>query len=126
MVFRLFVVLSTALFTVRFFAFALLPESSENATFGSVENNEVSINLIWKINHTTTSGKVDENEVVPENVTLEDLTLANTSLGYVRGKTITTVNGKEVDEYLGIPYAEPPVGELRFRKPLAKTAWQGR
>ncbi|KAH8039161.1 hypothetical protein HPB51_005337 [Rhipicephalus microplus] len=37
--------------------------------------------------------------------------------GHVRG-LIENVGGVNVATYLGIPYAEPPVGELRFRKPL--------
>jgi carboxylesterase type B len=28
------------------------------------------------------------------------------------------INGKEVNVFLGIPYAEPPIGDLRFKKPL--------
>ena len=27
-------------------------------------------------------------------------------------------------KFLGIPYAEPPIGNLRWRAPLAKTPWQ--
>ncbi|XP_038071700.1 cholinesterase 1-like [Patiria miniata] len=32
---------------------------------------------------------------------------------------------RSVDAYLGIPYAEPPVGTLRFKPPVAKSPWSG-
>ncbi|XP_042147800.1 acetylcholinesterase-like [Ixodes scapularis] len=48
----------------------------------------------------------------------------HTSLGVVVGQRIT-VGGRDVDEFLGIPYAEPPLGELRFRKPQPVRAWNG-
>jgi para-nitrobenzyl esterase len=32
---------------------------------------------------------------------------------------------KGVSAYKGIPYAKPPVGELRWRAPVAATAWKG-
>jgi para-nitrobenzyl esterase len=40
--------------------------------------------------------------------------------GQLRGKTAGSV-----DEYLGIPYAAPPVGPLRWRPPQAATRWHG-
>ena len=39
-----------------------------------------------------------------------------TSSGIVRGLTIEVLN-TTVDQYLGIPYAEPPIGSLRFARP---------
>ena len=39
-----------------------------------------------------------------------------TSSGVVRGQTIEVLN-RSIDQFLGIPYAEPPIGELRFDKP---------
>ena len=46
--------------------------------------------------------------------------LVNTRAGTVRGYER---NG--LVEYLGIPYAEPPVGALRFKRSIPKAAWQG-
>ncbi|XP_075534869.1 acetylcholinesterase-like [Dermacentor variabilis] len=42
--------------------------------------------------------------------------------GHVRG-VIEHVGGVDVARYLGIPYAEPPVGELRFRRPVPAKSW---
>ena len=40
----------------------------------------------------------------------------NTTSGVVRGLTIDVLN-TTIDQFLAIPYAEPPVGSLRFAKP---------
>ena len=42
----------------------------------------------------------------------------STSLGNVIGKEIDDIN-----YFLGIPFAEPPVGRLRFHPPVHKKAW---
>ena len=49
--------------------------------------------------------------------------LIQTESGAVVGKTETLPHGKSVHEYLGIPYAEPPVGELRFAAPKPVKPW---
>jgi len=41
----------------------------------------------------------------------------NTSSGLVQGNTVTILN-RTINQFLGIPFAEPPVGRLRFAKPL--------
>ena len=46
--------------------------------------------------------------------------IAQTKSGKVRGYER---NG--LIEYLGIPYAEPPVGPLRFKRSVPKTPWEG-
>ena len=33
--------------------------------------------------------------------------------GLIQGKVQTTRKGRKISAFLGIPYAEPPVGELR-------------
>lgn len=35
--------------------------------------------------------------------------------GSVKGHRLTTRKGREIFAFQGIPYAEPPVGELRFQ-----------
>ncbi|MGW0845762.1 carboxylesterase/lipase family protein [Streptomyces sp. NPDC002787] len=47
-------------------------------------------------------------------------TLVRTDVGWVRGET--TAEGRQ---FLGIPYAQPPVGELRWTAPRPARPWQG-
>ena len=38
-------------------------------------------------------------------------------VGTLQGSVVTSPQGTPVEEYLGVPYAVPPVGELRFADP---------
>lgn len=38
-----------------------------------------------------------------------------TIYGWIRGKVTTRVPGLKVEEYLGMPYALPPIGQFRFK-----------
>ena len=49
--------------------------------------------------------------------------LAQTEYGPVRGVYIT--EEREVRAFLGIPYAAPPVGDLRWQPPQKLEAWNG-
>ena len=51
--------------------------------------------------------------------------VVQTKAGAVVGKIKTLPHGNSVDEYLGIPYAEPPVGKLRFAAPKPAKPWSG-
>ena len=53
-----------------------------------------------------------------------DRLLVQTTSGTVKGRSIT-VQGRDVHVYSGIPYAKPPVEELRFRKPVPAEPWHG-
>lgn len=48
----------------------------------------------------------------------------DTHEGRVRGQLVRVI-GKDVEEYRGIPFAEPPVGKLRFKPPKPKARWEG-
>lgn len=45
--------------------------------------------------------------------------------GQIVGKQFDVGNGQFVDAFLGIPFAKPPVGELRYQKPQKPDSWQG-
>ena len=51
--------------------------------------------------------------------------VVQTESGAVVGKIETLPQGKSVHEYLGIPYAEPPIGGLRFAPPERVKPWPG-
>lgn len=46
-------------------------------------------------------------------------------LGKLQGFTIDLENNEKADIFLNIPYAKPPVGELRFEKPQLPEPWSG-
>ncbi|XP_076439617.1 acetylcholinesterase-like [Babylonia areolata] len=48
--------------------------------------------------------------------------VVNTTLGHIQGLR-KSVLGKEVDVYYGIPYAKPPLGKLRFKRPEPAEPW---
>jgi para-nitrobenzyl esterase len=50
--------------------------------------------------------------------------LAVTANGAVRGLAVP-VSGGTVDEFLGLPYAAPPVGALRWQPPQPAASWSG-
>uniref|UniRef100_A0A3Q3W5A6 Cholinesterase n=1 Tax=Mola mola TaxID=94237 RepID=A0A3Q3W5A6_MOLML len=54
----------------------------------------------------------------------EDELLITTKDGQVQGKLLQAVDG-EVRAFLGIPFAKPPLGNLRFRAPEPVEPWEG-
>ncbi|XP_014663076.1 PREDICTED: acetylcholinesterase-like [Priapulus caudatus] len=58
------------------------------------------------------------------NTAALDSRVMNTTSGIVRGFT-QQVNDAPVATFLGIPYAQPPVGRLRFRRPRSVHPWKG-
>ncbi|CAP38684.2 Protein CBG22005 [Caenorhabditis briggsae] len=44
--------------------------------------------------------------------------------GPVKGVGYDQEDGSVVEGFLGVPYAEPPIGALRFKKPIAHRRWE--
>ena len=40
--------------------------------------------------------------------------IANTKYGSVEGISVPVHTGQIIDTYLGVPYARPPIGDMRF------------
>ncbi|KAG0420806.1 hypothetical protein HPB47_003294 [Ixodes persulcatus] len=55
---------------------------------------------------------------------MEDEPVVETKLGQLKGR-VQSVSGKTVQVFWGIPYAEPPIHHLRFRRPLPAKSWSG-
>ncbi|XP_075748021.1 acetylcholinesterase-like [Rhipicephalus microplus] len=56
--------------------------------------------------------------------TASDAPVVRIDSGLVAGQQIE-VGGRHLYAYLGIPYAHPPVGDYRFRKPVRNAHWEG-
>ncbi|XP_074000286.1 carboxylic ester hydrolase-like [Rhodnius prolixus] len=51
--------------------------------------------------------------------------IVNTTCGTLIGLEFTTANGRIVAAFHSIPFAKPPLGELRFQDPQPSEAWPG-
>ncbi|XP_065203566.1 juvenile hormone esterase-like [Planococcus citri] len=49
----------------------------------------------------------------------------DTRLGTIKGTTMLSRDGNKFDAFLNVPYAKPPVGELRFQNPEPPEPWNG-
>lgn len=45
--------------------------------------------------------------------------------GNILGRYLTSDSGRGIRGFMGIPFAEPPIGKLRFKAPLKKKPWKG-
>ncbi|XP_030846675.1 uncharacterized protein LOC105446116 [Strongylocentrotus purpuratus] len=56
------------------------------------------------------------------DISFTQVTVDVGELGEIEGNEYE-FDGKTMTEFLGVPYAEPPVGEFRFARPRPKVAW---
>ncbi|XP_077524910.1 acetylcholinesterase-1-like isoform X1 [Amblyomma americanum] len=71
---------------------------------------------------TTTSALATPPPRLPEH-TEDGRPLVHTTTGRVAGYK-TEVLGRKLDVFLGIPFATPPLGDLRFKRPLPVRPWE--
>lgn len=55
----------------------------------------------------------------------KDPLVVETQSGLIRGMSRTVLDGHEVHVFYGVPFAKPPIGPLRFRKPVPIEPWHG-
>lgn len=60
------------------------------------------------------------------SLTVSTFVTTETHAGVVRGYRVSTPPDVQLEIYLGIPFAEPPVGDLRFAPPIEKRYWRPR
>jgi len=77
-------------------------------------------NVVWWFSCTVAAILVAKSSGDDSNLPL--LSLAQ---GQARGSFMTTQNGRQFSAFRGIRYAEPPTGQLRFKDPVAASAWEG-
>jgi len=63
---------------------------------------------------------IDVGECIPESG--NQVVVTKTSVGDIRGRVVSAalgdITGVTVDQYLGVPFAAPPIGQLRFADPV--------
>ncbi|XP_047004728.1 esterase B1-like [Schistocerca americana] len=80
-----------------------------------VGEQEVTLQLLrGKVKRVNTEHKVKGDDVF---VTVET--------GALRGVVSTSLNGTLYSKFVGIPFATPPLGDLRFRAPTPAASWTG-
>ncbi|XP_062565163.1 acetylcholinesterase isoform X1 [Armigeres subalbatus] len=88
-----------------------------DAELGTLEREHVHSTTTRRRGLTRRESSSDAND--------NDPLLITTDKGKVRGLTLEAPSGKKVDAWLGIPYAQPPLGPLRFRHPRPAEKWTG-
>ncbi|XP_049802579.1 esterase FE4-like isoform X2 [Schistocerca nitens] len=63
--------------------------------------------------------------LVPVVIHAQEYVTVDTQEGTLRGQMSQTYTNRSMFKFEGIPYAEPPVDDLRFQPPVRKAAWSG-
>ncbi|XP_066955571.1 cocaine esterase-like isoform X1 [Macrobrachium rosenbergii] len=78
------------------------------------------------INESPDPGSIDKSSEAPAAKESEPATVeVLTKLGKVKGTEQAIADSRTILAFKGIPYAQPPVGELRFKAPVPIGPWSG-
>lgn len=62
--------------------------------------------------------------LAPDILLKVDYVTLKTRRGFIQGETVL-YNNTPINVFKGVPFAKPPVGPLRFRKPEKVDKWKG-
>merc|ERR1712183_1192488 len=74
--------------------------------------------------HTQETPEATDPQPDTDDLEVEPTQTFYTGSGPLQGRKVTTATGSSHYEFLGIPFAEPPIGRLRFRAPQSVQPWQ--
>ncbi|XP_064471428.1 acetylcholinesterase-1-like [Ornithodoros turicata] len=104
------------------------PQQQADESLQDIRHDSSSSQSFWPsqtLPETTTRGdSMKDDSVLQTTASESGGPLVQTSTGLVEGIKMD-VHGRMLDVFLGIPFAEPPIGDLRFRKPVAVRPWSG-
>ena len=67
--------------------------------------------VLWISTVNSKDGQIDKKDDADSAAKVQ------TKMGSIRGRLTEAPQGDLIEEYLGIPFAKPPVGKLRFADP---------
>lgn len=71
------------------------------------------------------AGRLTKGELEKKRHKRNDDPIVSVPQGQIRGSRRFGENGKQYNLFRGIPYAEPPIGSLRFKLPEPARGWSG-
>ena len=67
------------------------------------------------------------SKIFPKSSVSPNVPIIKAPAGQIKGAELKTKYGRSISAYRAIPYADPPLGDLRFKKPKLRleNAWDG-